>query len=187
MPARRTRTMSARRVLLLIAVCVSAYVVAVAVYAALVLVPSVSRGHDRALAMASEYDSLRVRNALLGQAYDAVQRLSSRTSFSEAERDRISSLRVEVTAAASQAASVQASTVLSSLSPAMRVALAEAADAESRLAATLLEALQDLQLGDLAGARRWADTARVARRSLIDRLENAQLIGLIDTRASPRW
>ena len=180
MPARRARTMSARTVLLLIGVCVSVYVLAVAAYAAIVLVPVVSRGHDRAIAMASEYDSLRVRNALLGQAYDAVQRLSSRTSFSAADRDQITALRIAVTAAASQAASVQASTVLSSLSPAMRVALAEAADAESRLAATLLEALQDLQLGNLAGARRWPDTARVARRNLIDRLENAQLLGLVD-------
>jgi two-component system cell cycle sensor histidine kinase/response regulator CckA len=181
MPARRTRTMSARGVLLLIAVCVSVYVVAVAAYAALVLVPSVATGHDRAIAMASEYDSLRVRNALLGEAYEAVQRLSSGTAFSEANRERIESLRLEVTAAASQAASVQASTVLSSLTPAMRVALAEAADAESKLAATLLEALQDLELGDIAEARRWADTAGVARRNLINRLENAQLIGLVDT------
>jgi two-component system cell cycle sensor histidine kinase/response regulator CckA len=181
MPRHGFGALRVRTVLFIIAASVSIYVVAVVAYAALVVVPAVARGHERAGAMAQEYDSLRVRTALLGDAYGEVQRLSARASLTDTDRDRIRALRVALTAAAAQATSVQTSTVLLSISPAMRIALAQAANAESRVAATLLEALEDLELGDLVEARRWADTARVARRSLIDRLEDAQLLGLFDT------
>jgi two-component system cell cycle sensor histidine kinase/response regulator CckA len=180
MTARLRRTPSVRATFLLMAVAVAVYVAALGAYAALELAPSATALRSSAERLAEEYASLRARRGALEEAFDAVQRLSTAGATTRRDRTTVDSLRATVAAVAGQSAGVQASVLLSGASPDMRTAFAVEAGVESQLAGLLLEALQDLDLGNAEAARAWLRRADTARRAAIEQLNEAQRLGLVD-------
>jgi PAS domain S-box-containing protein len=156
------------------------YVAALGTYALLEMEPAARALRARAGALAAEYDSLRIQTAALQHAFGELRRLSSGPGLGSADRRAAPSLRPTITAIAAQSAGVQASVALADIPPAMRVALAEAAGIESRVAGMLLEALRDLDLGDHRAAAAWMDKAEGARAALVGRMDDAQRLGLAD-------
>jgi PAS domain S-box-containing protein len=176
-----TRPFSVRAILLLMAAGAGLYVAALGAYAVLGLEPAARALRVRAGTLATEYDSLRVQTATLERAVEELRRLSlGRRQLTPEDRREVSSLRQAVATLAAQTAGVQSSAALKDIPPRMRVSLAEAAGIESRLAGVLLEALEDLDLGDSPTAASWIAHADTAREQLVERLGDAQRLGLVD-------
>jgi two-component system cell cycle sensor histidine kinase/response regulator CckA len=180
MSPRLRRTMSTRVTLLLMAAGAALYVAALGTYAALELEPSARALRSSASAQADQYDSLRARLGTLESAFDAVQGITGRERATPADRLAIDSIHATLARVTERTAGVQASVLLSAVSPDARAALAEEAGAESRLAGILLEALQDARAGDYEPARVWMSRAATARRALVGRLNEAQRLALVD-------
>ena len=177
--------LSVRAIFLLTMAAVGLYVMAIGGYIIAVLRPAATSVRARTTAMATEYDSLGARSALLRNAVIEVDRLTSRDTLTLADQQRARTLRAELGLVVEQAAGVQANMLLH-VSPAVRVALADAAGAESFLAGTLVVALDYLEHGDRALARQEASRADAGREQLIDRLEAAQRLGLESLATSER-
>ena len=156
------------------------YVAALGAYAVLQLEPAARALRVRAAALAVEYDSLLVETGTLQRAFGQLRRLSNGPPLTSADRATIRSLRSKVAAIAAQSAGVQAGLVLKGIPSEMRMALAEAAGTESRLAGVLLEALESLDLGDRATASLWIARADTARETFVARLGETQGLGLLD-------
>ena len=180
MSAGPPRSTSVRAILLLLAAAAGLYVAALGAYAVLQLRPAAMDLHERAGELAREYDSLRVRTATLESAVRQLRRLSAGPRLSADDSRQLQDLQRLVTAVSAQAAGLQASLVLRTIPPDMRVALAEAAGVESQLAGVLLEAMADLGQGDRASATRWIARADSPRELLLARVGEAQGLGLED-------
>ena len=180
MSAVRRRPSSLRAILLLMAAGAGLYVAALGAYAVLQLEPAARALRVRATALAVEYDSLLVQTGTLQRTFDQLRRLSNGPPLTSADRATVRSLRPKLAGIAAQSAGVQAGLVLKGIPSGMRVALAEAAGAESRLAGVLLEALESLDLGDRATASSWIGRADAARETFVTRLGEAQGLGLLD-------
>jgi PAS domain S-box-containing protein len=180
MERRPGRTLTLRATLVVMAAGVCLYAGVLAAYVALEVLPSATRLRTQDIAMAAEYDSVRMRTAFLGAALADLRGLDTRRSRGPGDRAHLDSLGMGLGAAAARASSVRASALLSGISPSMRVSLADAAGVESNVAGVLLEAVADLKQGDFAAAARWTSVADTAWQSLIDRLAEAQRQGLVD-------
>jgi two-component system cell cycle sensor histidine kinase/response regulator CckA len=180
MTKRPGRPSSVRSILILMAAGAGLYVAALGGYVTLELKPAATALRTRADVLAEEYDSLRVQTGALQRALEDVRRLSFGRASTSGVRRQVRALRPMIAAIAAQSAGVQASLVLSGIPPAMRVSLGDAAGLESRVAGMLLEALEDLDVGDQGAAGSWIARAEAARDSLAVRLGDAQRMGLVD-------
>jgi two-component system cell cycle sensor histidine kinase/response regulator CckA len=184
--ARRERSMSVRAAFLWMGVSAAVYVAALGGYVLLELGPAAGALGRRAGTLAVEYDSLRDRTRTLEAAFGRVEQLSRVSALTPTDRQAARALATTLAAVAQQSAGVQASLVLTGISATMRMALAEAADLESRVAGALIEALNDLGQGDARSAAAWTLRAEGMRPALIARLTGAERLGLVDMAARER-
>ena len=180
MSAAGRRPTSVRALLLLMAAGAGLYVTLLGAYVLLVLQPVARTLEARAVALATEYDSLGARTRTLRAAFGTVEHLTAGRAVTAADRQHLDSIGATLTTLARQSAGLQASALLTNIPPEMRVSLANAAGAESRTAGMLLEAVADLEAGDPRAAAAWASRADTSGNTLGAQLADAQRAGLAD-------
>jgi two-component system, cell cycle sensor histidine kinase and response regulator CckA len=174
---RRGRRPTLRAIFLVMAAGAVLYVATLGSYVVFDLAPAAESLRTSAGALAHEYDSLRIQTAALQHGLDEARRLASGRTLAKPE---VRALRPQVAAIATQSAGVEASLLLTGIPVGMRAALGDAAGLESRVAGMLLEALEDLDLGDRASATGWIGRAEVVRESLAAQLGDAERLGLVE-------
>jgi two-component system cell cycle sensor histidine kinase/response regulator CckA len=163
-----------------------AYVAVVGAYIVFAQAPAAQQLRTRAEALQAEYAMLGARAGDLRDALGEIRQLARTGARTAADRRKAGAVRATLRAVTEHFEGVQAGLLLKGIPPAMRAALADAADAESRLAGVLLETLDYLDLGDVEAAGSRVAGADASREDLLMHLDEAQRLGLADVVESER-
>ena len=180
------RPLTIRATLLAVAGVLGVYVIAVGIYIAAVLAPSAQHLETQAGTLQDEYAALSARAESLQTSLRAVHALVQGGERTDADRRRAAAIRGTLRTATEHPEGVQAGRLLVGIPATVRVALADAAGAESRVAGVLLETLDYLDQGDLEPARARMATAEQPQRSFRLHLDEMQRLELADVAQAER-